>query len=70
MNGVKLGFIGALTTETNKFVITENRQEITISDEVAAINLATEKLIDQGVRSIIVLAHISAKSNLKGGNLS
>ncbi|MCM3163887.1 bifunctional metallophosphatase/5'-nucleotidase [Metabacillus litoralis] len=68
MNGVKLGFIGALTTETNKFVITENRQEITISDEVAAINLATEKLIDQGVRSIIVLAHISAKSNLKGGN--
>lgn len=66
MNGIKIGFIGVLTTETNDYVIYKNREQVHIIDEVSAINQATEQLIDKGVKAIIVLAHVSAKSNVTG----
>jgi 5'-nucleotidase len=68
IDGIKIGFIGVLTTETNDYVIPKNREQVLISDEVTAINQSVEQLIDEGVKSIIVLAHVSAKSNLSGGN--
>lgn len=68
IDGIKIGFIGAVTTETNDYVIYKNRAQVTISDEVAAINKATEQLLKEGVTTIVVLAHISAKSHISGGN--
>jgi 5'-nucleotidase len=68
INGIKIGFIGVVTTETNDYVVYKNREQIQIIDEVAAINQTTEQLIDKGVQAIVVLAHVSAKSNLTGTN--
>lgn len=68
MNGIKIGFIGVLTTETNQIVLPENRKEIEIIDEVYAINQTVELLKVKGIKTIVVLAHIAAASDLKGTN--
>jgi 5'-nucleotidase len=68
INGVKIGFIGVLTTETNDYVVYKNREQVQIIDEVSAINQASEQLINKGVKAIVVLAHVSAKSDITGGN--
>jgi 5'-nucleotidase len=68
INGIKIGFIGVLTTETNDIVVYKNREQVEIIDEVTAINQATKQLVNQGVEAIVVLAHVSAKSNLTGEN--
>jgi 5'-nucleotidase len=68
INGIKIGFIGVVTTETNDFVVYKNREQVDIIDEVTAINQATKQLMSKGVKAIVVLAHVSAKSNLTGDN--
>jgi 5'-nucleotidase len=68
IDGMKIGFIGVVTTETNHYVTPENRQQVNIIDEVSAINRTVKVLKDKGVKAIVVLAHISAKSDLTGGN--
>jgi 5'-nucleotidase len=68
INGVKIGFIGVLTTETKKIVLPENRKDIEISDEVQAINQAVALLKEKGVRSIVVLAHVAVTSDSNGMN--
>lgn len=68
MNGVKIGFISVLTTETKQIVLPKNRKEIEISDEVHAINQAVAILKEKGVRSIVVLAHVAVTSDSNGMN--
>ncbi|WP_199617558.1 5'-nucleotidase C-terminal domain-containing protein [Paenibacillus alkalitolerans] len=55
--GVKIGFIGVVTTETPNIVIPEGIQSIRFTDETAAINKYVPELKEQGVETIIVLAH-------------
>ncbi|TYR79754.1 bifunctional metallophosphatase/5'-nucleotidase [Priestia megaterium] len=68
INGIDIGFIGVVTTETNDFVLPENRKEVKVTDEVKAINQAVAILKEKGIKSIVILAHVSAESNLKGLN--
>lgn len=57
VGGVKIGFIGVTTTETVSMVIPEGIKDIRFTDEMAAINKYVSELKDQGVRTIVVLAH-------------
>ncbi|WLR47263.1 bifunctional metallophosphatase/5'-nucleotidase [Halobacillus litoralis] len=66
VHGVNIGFIGVVTTDTNDFVLPENLQGVKIIDEVDAINNSVAQLKDKGVESIVVLGHVSAKSNKEG----
>lgn len=68
INGINLGFIGVVTTETNQFVLPDNRKEVQIIDEVKAINETVKQLKKKGIKSIVVLAHVSAKSDWAGRN--
>lgn len=68
IDGIEVGFIGVVTTETKLFVFPENLEEIEIIDEVEAINQTVELLKKKGIKSIVVLAHVSAKSDWKGTN--
>ncbi|WP_078410149.1 bifunctional metallophosphatase/5'-nucleotidase [Priestia abyssalis] len=68
INGIDIGFIGIVTTETNQFVLPENRKEVEIIDEVKAINDTVKLLKKKEVESIVVLAHVSAKSDWTGTN--
>lgn len=68
IDGINIGFIGVVTTETNLYVLPENRKEVVISDEVLAINRTVKLLKEKGVKSIVVLAHVSAKSDQTGAN--
>lgn len=70
IDGIKIGFIGVVTTETNQFLLPENRKQIEIIDEVTAINQSVTQLQEQGIKSIAVLAHVSAKSSTNGKNPS
>ncbi|OIK15752.1 hypothetical protein BIV60_08360 [Bacillus sp. MUM 116] len=68
IDGINIGFIGVVTTETNLYVIPENRKEVVITDEVTAINRTVKLLKEQGIKAIVVLAHVSAKSDRTGAN--
>ncbi|TWE08646.1 5'-nucleotidase [Neobacillus bataviensis] len=68
IDGIKIGFIGVVTTETNMYVTHVNRKEVDITDEVSAINRTVKQLKEKGIKAIVVLAHISAKSNQSGTN--
>ncbi|WP_273124712.1 bifunctional metallophosphatase/5'-nucleotidase [Bacillus weihaiensis] len=68
INGKKIGFIGVVTTETQDYVVPSHLNGLIITDEVEAINHAATEIVSQGVTTIVVLAHVSAKSSLTGGN--
>jgi 5'-nucleotidase len=68
IDGINIGFIGVVTTETNLYVLPENRKEIEVTDEVSAINRTVKLLKEKGVKAIVVLAHVSAKSDQNGTN--
>lgn len=57
VNGVKIGFIGVVTTETPKMIVKKGNEDLQITSEVKAINEAAAELTDAGVKAIIVLAH-------------
>ena len=56
--GVKIGFIGVATVETPNMVMASGIQDIRFTDETAAVNKYTEELKAQGVKAIVVLAHV------------
>ena len=56
--GVKIGFIGVATVETPNMVMASGIQDIRFTDEEAAVNKYTEELKAQGVKAIVVLAHV------------
>ncbi|MEQ6377322.1 5'-nucleotidase C-terminal domain-containing protein [Bacillaceae bacterium S4-13-56] len=66
VNGMPIGFIGVVTTETPSIVIPTAVENITFTDEVKAINKATKELKSMGVESIVVLAHVSGSSEKDG----
>ncbi|MCQ6279624.1 bifunctional UDP-sugar hydrolase/5'-nucleotidase [Bacillus sp. EB600] len=66
IDGINIGFIGVVTTETNLYVLPENRKEVEITDEVSAINRTVKLLKEKGIKAIVVLAHVSAKSDQTG----
>jgi 5'-nucleotidase len=70
IDGIKIGFIGVVTKETDLYVSPENRKEVEITDEVSAINQTVKILKETGVNAIVVLAHESASSNLNGAHPS
>ncbi|TFB14662.1 2,' 3'-cyclic nucleotide 2'-phosphodiesterase [Filobacillus milosensis] len=57
VGGQKIGFIGVVTTETPNMVIKEGNENVEFTDEVEAINKYVPELKEQGVKSIVVLAH-------------
>jgi 5'-nucleotidase len=70
VNGMEIGFIGVVTTETPTIVVPSGVAGLTFSDEVEAINRNVAELKKQGVRSIVVLAHNPGTSGVKGENPS
>ncbi|ARK32255.1 bifunctional metallophosphatase/5'-nucleotidase [Halalkalibacter krulwichiae] len=65
-NGIDIGFIGVVTTDTPNLVIPSGVRGLSFIDEVDAINDAVDELKRQGVKSIIVLAHNPGTSNANG----
>ncbi|WP_064093451.1 bifunctional metallophosphatase/5'-nucleotidase [Rossellomorea aquimaris] len=63
---IPIGFIGIVTTETSDIVLPSGIKNIEFINEVEAINKAVEELKRQGVKSIVVLAHVSASSHKDG----
>jgi len=70
VNGMEIGFIGVVTTETPTIVVPSGVEGLTFSDEVEAINRSAAELKKKGVRSIVVLAHNPGTSGVKGENAS
>ncbi len=65
--GVKVGVIGVVTTDTAKKVIPDGIKDVEFIDEVEAIDKYTKELKKKGVNTIVVLTHVPTKSS--GGEL-
>ncbi|MEN1934619.1 5'-nucleotidase C-terminal domain-containing protein [Paenibacillus sp. 102] len=57
VQGVPVGFIGVVTTETPNIVMPSMVKNVQFTDEVEAINKSAKQLKRLGVKSIVVLAH-------------
>ncbi|RSD26748.1 bifunctional 2',3'-cyclic-nucleotide 2'-phosphodiesterase/3'-nucleotidase [Mesobacillus subterraneus] len=57
VNGVPVGIIGVALSDTPSIVIPSAVQDVVFTDETEAINTYTEELKQQGVETIVVLAH-------------
>ncbi|MGR3763093.1 bifunctional metallophosphatase/5'-nucleotidase [Rossellomorea sp. NS-SX7] len=68
VDGVPIGFIGVVTTETRDIVLPSGIERVEFIDEVTAINQSVKQLKAKGVQSIVVLGHVSASSNEDGTN--
>ncbi|MGG3467958.1 bifunctional 2',3'-cyclic-nucleotide 2'-phosphodiesterase/3'-nucleotidase [Neobacillus pocheonensis] len=68
VNGVKIGFIGVVTTETPTIVTPSGVAGVKFTDEVDAINKYANELTDKGVKTIVVLAHDPGTSATNGSN--
>ncbi len=66
VNGIPIGFIGIVTTETKDIVLPSGIENITFMDEVTAINKSVKELKQKGVKSIVVIGHVSAHSKKDG----
>ncbi|WP_256358367.1 bifunctional UDP-sugar hydrolase/5'-nucleotidase [Bacillus sp. sid0103] len=68
VNGMPIGFIGVVTTETPMLVVPSNVKGLKFTDEVEAINQNVTELKKQGVKAIVVLAHNPGTSGPNGEN--
>lgn len=68
VNGMPIAFIGVVYSETPSIVVPSGVAGLKFTDEVEAINRYIPELKNQGVRSIIVLAHNPGSSSVNGGN--
>ncbi|UFJ43042.1 5'-nucleotidase C-terminal domain-containing protein [Brevibacillus humidisoli] len=66
IGGVKLGFIGVVTTDTPQMVMPTGIVNIRFTDEADAINRYVPELQQQGVEAIIVLAHVPGEQDGAG----
>ncbi len=66
VNGMPIGFIGVVTTETPSIVIPEGVANVEFIDEAEAINKAAAELKEQGVEAIVVMSHVPGSSNTDG----
>lgn len=60
IGGVKVGFIGIVTTETKTSVIPSSTESFNFLDETSTINKYAKELKGQGVKAIVVVAHEGA----------
>ncbi|QNF27086.1 5'-nucleotidase C-terminal domain-containing protein [Metabacillus elymi] len=60
IEGVKVGFIGIVTTETPKSAMPKYTEPYQFLDEAKTINEYSEKLKEKGVKAIVVVAHEGA----------
>lgn len=65
-SGMPIGFIGVIMKETPSMVAPSGVEGLTFTDEAEAINKYVQELKNQGVRAIVVLAHIPGKSKADG----
>jgi 2',3'-cyclic-nucleotide 2'-phosphodiesterase/3'-nucleotidase/5'-nucleotidase len=68
VDGVKIGFIGVVTTETPSIVTASGVAGVKFTDETAAINKYAAELEGKGVKAIVVLAHDPGTSAADGSN--
>ncbi|NHM30036.1 bifunctional 2',3'-cyclic-nucleotide 2'-phosphodiesterase/3'-nucleotidase [Neobacillus terrae] len=68
VNGVKIGFIGVVTTETPSIVTPSGVAGVSFTDEKEAINKYADELDSKGVKAIVVLAHDPGTSATDGSN--
>ncbi|QIZ10547.1 bifunctional 2',3'-cyclic-nucleotide 2'-phosphodiesterase/3'-nucleotidase [Priestia megaterium] len=68
VDGVKIGFIGVVTTETPSIVTASGVAGVKFTDEVEAVNKYAAELKAKGVESIVVLAHDPGTSATNGDN--
>ncbi|WP_233134737.1 5'-nucleotidase C-terminal domain-containing protein [Terribacillus sp. 7520-G] len=66
VDGEKIGFIGVNTTASLGMVMPEGIQDITITDEVEAVNKAAAELKEKGIKAIVVLSHMPAEQSGDG----
>ncbi|WP_248926055.1 choice-of-anchor I family protein [Paenibacillus hamazuiensis] len=66
IGGVKIGFIGVVTEETPHIVIPTGIQDLEFTDAAEAVNEAAAELKAQGIKTIVVLAHMSADQGTNG----
>ncbi|WP_370221433.1 bifunctional UDP-sugar hydrolase/5'-nucleotidase [Cytobacillus sp.] len=66
VSGIPIGFIGVIMKETPALSAPDSMKELIFIDEAEAINKYTRELKKQGVRAIVVLAHVPGKSKLNG----
>ncbi|WP_410983739.1 bifunctional metallophosphatase/5'-nucleotidase [Bacillus cereus] len=66
IQGVPVGFIGVVTTDTPNVVMPTMLKNVQITDEVEAINKSTQQLKKLGVKSIVVLAHVGGTTDDTG----
>jgi 2',3'-cyclic-nucleotide 2'-phosphodiesterase (5'-nucleotidase family) len=59
--GVRIGIIGALTTQTPQIVMSAYFQGLDVTPLAPAIQLESERLRKAGVRAVIVVAHAGAE---------
>jgi 2',3'-cyclic-nucleotide 2'-phosphodiesterase (5'-nucleotidase family) len=57
VNGVPIGFIGVVLSDTPDIVIPSGTADVEFTDETEAINKAAKELKAQGVEAMVVLAH-------------
>lgn len=68
VDGVKVGFIGVVTTETPSIVTPSGVAGVKFTDEAEAINKYTAELKAKGIKAIVVLAHDPGTSATDGSN--
>ncbi|MFP5112673.1 bifunctional 2',3'-cyclic-nucleotide 2'-phosphodiesterase/3'-nucleotidase [Bacillaceae bacterium C204] len=68
VDGVKIGFIGVVTTETPSIVTASGVAGVKFTDEVEAVNKYAAELKGKGVEAIVVLAHDPGTSASNGDN--
>ena len=68
VNGVPIGFIGVALSDTPSIVAPSGVAGVKFTDETEAINKYTAELKEQGVETIIVLAHNPSTSKQDGTN--
>ncbi|WP_284646574.1 S-layer homology domain-containing protein [Paenibacillus silviterrae] len=64
--GVKIGFIGIVTEATPGIVIPEGITDIKFTNAREAVNESVAELKQQGVKAIVVLAHLDATQEASG----
>ncbi|MED1564135.1 endonuclease [Alkalihalobacillus alcalophilus ATCC 27647 = CGMCC 1.3604] len=63
VEGEQVAFVGVNTTDTVNMVVPDGIKDIDFTNEVEAVNEAVAELKEQGVRAIIVLAHMAASQS-------
>lgn len=61
VGGVKIGFVGVVTKSAAGMVMPAGIQDIQFTDEATAVNDAVAELKAQGIKAIVVLAHMDAE---------